>query len=154
MSFPYDGSAPTACPQNPYMTVAMANNHSASHTTNPLPPTNTKHETSTKANKTTPKVTTSTTPKQRDTTPSLTSTEEPSSSSWKACSVGSLCVPKDSCPSFLRERRAWSRMGRSSFQAKTALEHLRSAVCHKKTQRVCCRGTEGRVPRDFPGKDS
>merc|ERR1719431_362637 len=63
VAFPYDESAPTACPQNPYMTEAMAKNHSAM---NLLPPT--RLETSTQANTITQIVTTSSNPEHTDTT--------------------------------------------------------------------------------------
>jgi len=48
------------------------------------------------------------------------------------------CVPQSSCKEFMESKEAWRNMAKGTEVYKEALQELKSSVCEKETQRVCC----------------
>ena len=77
------------------------------------------------------------------------------------CSPGFQCVGRRSCPKFVRDYAAYSRLPPGTQQRKESLAALQGTVCNSQYSRVCCRivltgscpGEEDDcVPEDFcPG---
>lgn len=54
------------------------------------------------------------------------------------CLTGSTCTDQHSCPSFLRDKAAWSRLTQGTEEWDAALSQLKENICNAPDKRVCC----------------